>query len=334
MVHNRSLPFPESALAPGQGDIVVKILPGGRHGIESMAYQYPLKLISPSPPTGSQKSALVFLLSYGGGLVGGDAVNLTISVQSKANLSLVTQGHTKIFKSPSPDVNTSQLMSIRVHQGAALCLLPDPVQPFQDSAYTQTQILELAKGASLCLLDWVTAGRTARGENWSFFKYTGRNEVWLRGDGPSQEDRLLVRDTVILSRDGTKAVGQRLCDTMHNIAVFGTLILRGHVLGKLGEFFMAEFDALPRLGARDFRTRQARDEDANQTTDLERWRVKRLEYEAKEGVLWSAARVRGCVVVKFGTPTVESGRQWIGSMLVREGTIHAHFGEEALMCVK
>ncbi|KAG5979391.1 hypothetical protein E4U55_005199 [Claviceps digitariae] len=334
MVQVWSLPFPKSASAPGEGQIVAKILPGGRHGIESIAYQYPLKLISPVRPTGAQKSVLVFLLSYGGGLVGGDTVNLTICVQSKANLSLVTQGYTKVFKSPSPDVVTRQSLTIRVDQGAAICLLPDPVQPFQDSVYAQTQIFKLAKGASLCLLDWVTAGRTARGEKWSFVKFTGRNEVWLRDDGQSREDRLLVRDTVILSQEGTGAIGQPLCDTMHNMALVGTLILRGHVLKKMGEFFISEFDALPRLGARDFRTQQTRDEDAKQTTDLERWRAKRHAYEAKEGILWSAARVRGCVIVKFGTPTVEAGREWIGSMLVREGTIHSYFGEEALMCVK
>jgi len=329
------VPFPKSASAPGQGQIVAKILPGGRHGIESIAYQYPLKLISPTSSTGAQKSVLVFLLSYGGGLVGGDAVNLNICVQSKANLSLITQGHTKVFKSPSPDAVTRQSLTVKVDHGAAICLLPDPVQPFQDSVYAQTQIFKLAKGASVCLLDWVTAGRTARGENWSFVKYTGRNEVWLRSDDRSQRDRLLVRDTVNLSRQGAAAVGQALlCDTMHNMTIFGTLVLRGHVLKTVGEFFIAEFDALPRLGARDFRTQQARDEDAKQTTDLERWRAKRLAYEDKQGVLWSAARVRGCVIVKFGAPTVEAGREWIGSMLVREGTIHSHFGEEALMCVK
>ncbi|KAG6002068.1 hypothetical protein E4U21_003470 [Claviceps maximensis] len=334
MVKVQSSPFPKSASAPGQGQIVAKLLPGGRHGIESMAYQYPLKLISPASPTGAQKSALVFLLSYGGGLVGGDAVDLTICVQSKANLSLVTQGHTKIFKSPSPDIVTRQSMTIRVDQGAAMCLLPDPVQPFQDSVYAQTQIFKLAKGASLCLLDWVTAGRTARGEDWNLVKYIGRNEVWLRADERSQTDRLLVRDTVNLSREGTEAISQPLCDTMHNMAVFGTLILRGHVLRSVGDFFLAEFDALPRLGARDFRTQQARDEDAKQMTDLERWRANRLTHEAKEGVLWSVARVRGCFIVKFGAPTVEAGREWIGSMLLREGTIQTHFGEEALMCVK
>ncbi|KAG6181125.1 hypothetical protein E4U27_002491 [Claviceps purpurea] len=334
MAQASSLTFPKSSSTPGEGKIVTKILPSGRHGLEAIAYQYPLKLISPTSSIGGQKSALVFLLSYGGGLVAGDAINLTIRVQSKANLSLVTQGHTKIFKSSSPDVVSRQSMTVTVDQAAAVCLLPDPVQPFQDSVYTQTQIFKVATGASVCLLDWVTAGRTARGENWSFIKFVGRNEVWLRGDDPSQSDRLLVRDTVNLSRDGPRAVDQLLCETMHNLGVFGTLILRGPALRTLGKFFIAEFDALPRLGARDFRTQQTREEDSKLMTEEEKWRARRLAYEEKEGILWSAARVRGCVIVKFGAPTVEAGREWIGSMLVREGTIQSHFGEEALLCVK
>lgn len=333
MVQVWSLPFPKSSSVPGEGRIIAKLLPGGGNGIEAISYQYPLKLISPTSPTGGQKSVLVFLLSYGGGLVGGDAVNLSIRVQPGANLSLVTQGHTKVFKSPSPDVVTSQLMTARVDNGAALCLLPDPVQPFEDSVYTQTQLFNLAPESSLCLLDWVTAGRTARGENWSFINWTGRNEVWLRAEQGGR-DRLLVRDTVILSQGGTQAIERTLRDTMHQMSVFGTLILRGRVVEALGSFFLTEFDALPRLGSRDFRTEKDREEEAEKMTDFERWRANRLESEARDGVLWSAAHVRGCIVVKFGAPTVEAGREWIGSMLVKEGSIYTHFGEEALMCVQ
>lgn len=334
MIQADNSPYPKSSSAPGQGQIVAKILPGGGNGIESISYQYPLKLISPTSPTGGQKSVLVFLLSYGGGLVGGDAVHLSIHVQAGASLSLVTQGHTKVFKSPAEDVITSQLMTAKIDAGAALCLLPDPVQPFQDSLYTQIQVFKLAEDSSLCLLDWVTAGRTARGERWGFVKWTGRNEVWLRGDGQIREDRLLVRDNVILSRDGTQAVGQTLQGTMHDMSVVGTLIVRGLALKTLADFFLAEFDALPRLGSRDFRSQKDREEEIDRMTDTERWRVKRTKYELEHGILWSAARIRGCVIVKFGTPTVEAGREWVGSMLIREGTIRSQFGEEALMCVK
>jgi urease accessory protein len=121
---------------------------------------------------------------------------------------------------------------------------------------------------------------------------------------------------------------------MHKLSVFGTLILRGHAMEQLGSFFLGEFDALPRLGSRDFRTPKDREEEAQKLTHFEQWRAKRIEYETREGVLWSAARVRGCVVVKFGTPTVEAGREWIGFMLGKEGSILAQFGEEALMCVQ
>src|SRR5277367_4021728 len=95
-------PFPKSSSTPGEGHLVVQLLPHGISGLATVAYQYPLKLISPSP-TASQKSVLVFLLTYGGGLVGGDQVHLDIDVKSNAKLSIVTQGHTKIFKSPSRD---------------------------------------------------------------------------------------------------------------------------------------------------------------------------------------------------------------------------------------
>ncbi|KAF4585550.1 urease accessory protein UreD [Ophiocordyceps camponoti-floridani] len=326
-------PFPKSSSSPGEGKLVAKLLPGGGSGLETILYQYPLKLISPTSHATTHKSVLVFLLSYGGGLVAGDAVKLTIDVRAGANLSLVTQGHTKIFKSPSADVVTSQSMRVRMDPDSAVCLLPDPVQPFADSAYVQTQVFEMDRRCSLCLLDWVTAGRTARGEKWGFFKWTGRNEVWLRGAGRSGP-RLLVRDTIVLSADGSGAVGQSLGETMGRMTVFGSLILRGTMLEPLSSFFMSEFDQLPRIGARDFRTEEEREQESQSLSNLEQWRLGRVEAERAEGVLWTAARARGCVVVKFAAPTVEAGREWIGSMLIKEGTVEARFGRDSLMCLR
>lgn len=326
-------PFPRSTSLPGDGRIVVRLLPAGGSGLETISYQYPLKLISPSP-TVDQKSALVFLLSYGGGLVGGDGVNLFIHARPGSSLSLVTQGHTKIFKSPSPDVLTSQRLRVQVDEDAAVCLLPDPVQPFQDSVYEQTQVFNLGYQASLCLLDWVTQGRVARGEDWSFTTWTGRNEVWTQGSELGQKGRLLIRDNIILNQDGSKLVGLPLKDTMHQMSVFGTLILRGPVVEPLGDFFMTEFAASPRIGSRDFRSKEDQEKDLEEKPELERWRSQRIALENQQGVLWSAAQVRGCVIVKFGAASVEAGRSWIGSMLIREGSIAAYFGETALMCVQ
>lgn len=325
-------PFPKSSSAAGDGCIIARPLPGGGTGLQALTYQYPLKLISPSPKV-NEKSVLVFLLSYGGGLVGGDKINLSVQVQEEARLSLVTQGHTKIFKSPAGQV-TSQTLHVQIAAGGALCLLPDPVQPFENSHYVQTQIFRLAHNSSLCFLDWVTQGRTARGEDWSFDKWSGRNEVWTSTPGSAERGRLLVRDTVILSAKDSADIGHTLRESMHQMGIFGTLILSGSLLQSLGDFFLSEFAILPRIGSRDFRTEEARRADEEGMSEHEKWRTKRIEAERHSGVLWSAARIRGCVVVKFGAKTVEAGREWIGAMVSKEGSAEQVFGEQALMCLK
>ncbi|POS79470.1 urease accessory protein UreD [Diaporthe helianthi] len=338
-------PFPASASAPGDGTITVKRLPNGHSHLECITYQYPLKLISPPKNHQQDKSVLVFLLSYGGGLVGGDTVSLNIDVQRDARLSIVTQGHTKIFKSAAPDIVTRQTLNVTIQDGAALCLLPDPVQPFAESVYEQTQIFKLrGPGASLFLLDWVTQGRSARGEDWDLIRWVGRNEVWwssaaaTKGSGSGGGGgRLLVRDAVKLDGMASlSAAAKDLRATMYGLGIFGTLILRGPLAKSLGEFFVAEFAALPRIGARDWRTEEAKLPSEGEVARDPHvvWREERLEMERREKVLWSAAGVRGCVVVKFGAATVEAGRLWIGAMLANEGTVEEQFGDQALMCVR
>lgn len=331
-------PFPKSSSTPGEGLIVACLLPDATSKLSTITYQYPLKLITPSRPP-ETRSALVFLLSYGGGLVGGDNVHLAVEVQKGARLSIVTQGHTKVFKSPTPDIVTRQTMRVDIAPGAALCLLPDPVQPFEDSVYEQSQIFRMTSGASLCLLDWVTQGRTARGENWSFVRWDGRNEVWSVPEGNAETaggGRLLVRDAVILDsrQHGQHPQMKTLRESMHGMGVVGTLVLRGPLMKSLGDFFLAEFAALPRLGARDFRSDETRAKEEEGLSPHEKWRMQRLVMEKEGKLLWSAANIRGCVVVKFGAPAVEDGRVWIGSMLAREGSILQNFGDHALMCVK
>ncbi len=325
-------PFPKSSSKPGEGRLVVKLLPHDISALSTMSFQYPLKLISPSP-SAQQKSVLVFLLTYGGGLVGGDQVHLEIDINPKAKLSIVTQGHTKIFKSPSLAVVTRQRLHVTIADGAALCLLPDPVQPFEGSVYEQSQSFFVEDGASLCLLDWVSAGRTARGEDWDFRAWQGRNEVWLSAQ-VDRKPRLLLRDSIILEGDDQFAE-KNLRKKMQNMGIFGTLVLRGPLVATLAKFIIAEFGALPRIGARDFRSRERMEKDNDLVLSRrEVWREARLKQEKDDGVWWSAAKVRGCTVVKFGARTVEGGRTFIGSMLMEEGTISQQFGDEATMCIR
>jgi urease accessory protein len=329
------------ALPPGHGTITTSVTSLHRPHLDALSFTYPLKLISPSP-TPSAVSTLVFLLTYGGGLVSGDTTRLTCTCLPASRLSLVTQGSTKIFKASDPSVLTKQELTIHVAADAAVCLLPDPVQPFAGSRYAQKQVFRIdPKTSSLLVLDWVSEGRTARDEIWSLSGWRGRNEVWslpeTAQDGGEQRGRLLLRDTVILEGGGAELAGrfgEGLAGRMDRLGVFGTLIIRGPLFKSLATFLLQEFEALPRIGGRNW--------DGLVKTEgspLEERRRRRLAKEEEDGVIWTAASVRGFVVVKLGARTVEGARNWLREMLSGEdeggeGMVEREFGEGALLCLR
>ncbi|KAI8379858.1 urease accessory protein UreD [Choanephora cucurbitarum] len=180
---------------------------------ERIHAQYPLKFI---PTTGhAERLAVVYMLSYGGGVISGDQFDIDIEVKKNAILLLMTQGNTKIFKDRlhqqqwlaslqdqrptfqfthsvekvAPSVQTIQSV---VQSNATLLVLPDPVTCFRDSSFESRQDFRLEDtSAQLVLLDWFTSGRMTRGENWSFRHYSSRIGVRIGS-------RLVIKDAMVL----------------------------------------------------------------------------------------------------------------------------------------
>ncbi|KAF2225801.1 UreD urease accessory protein-domain-containing protein [Elsinoe ampelina] len=337
-------PFPTATSTPGQGTIDLIQVPPLASALRQFSYQYPLKLVAPAPLTSDDEISIqtVYLLSYGGGLVGGDSIDLNVSLDHGVRLILLTQGSTKIFKSPSPAVLTSQLTTVRVLSGAGLCYLPDPVQPFEKSCFEQKQTYHIkasiesgtSSTGSMCVLDWVSQGRTARGENWNMWRYVSRNDVWLHsGEDEHAKRRLLLRDKVILDPnpggDGS-STSPSYAERMHRQGVFGTLILFGPLTTSLADFFHDEFKLVPRIGGRKWDG----SDDGKEPTEVEVRRELRQRQEASDGLLWSVATLRGCTVVKFGAREVEGAKRWLKTMLETEGSVIRHYGERAMLCLR
>lgn len=303
--------------------------------LRTVSYQYPLKLIAPEPLPPPDYGAeadtprlvhTVYLLTYGGGIVAGDSIDLDVQLDHQTRLLLLTQGSTKIFKTLDPQVVSHQRTNVHLKHGAALLYLPDPVQPFAHTAFTQSQLYHLEQGqGNLCVCDWVTSGRSARGENWDIYEYQSRNEVWTTED--SGKKRLLLRDNMILNKHGR--TDMRLSSRMDGFSVFGTLIVRGPVFASLAKFFLDEFEALPRIGGRNWG-----DAVQEKVTNIEQWRAERQERETRDGVVWSAANVRDFVLVKFASTEVEGSRNWLRDMIKEEASVLHAFGERALLCLK
>ncbi|PVH97535.1 UreD-domain-containing protein [Periconia macrospinosa] len=328
-------PFGASTAEAGHGSIELAILPPNVPVLRNLSYQYPLKLVAPDalPPPDHNGDVnvpnlvhTVFLLTYGGGIVAGDGIDLSVSLDRYTRLILLTQGSTKIFKTPDPKLVSSQHMTVRLHLGSALVYLPDPVQPFAHTSFSQSQIYHLEDvQVNLCVCDWVTSGRSARGEDWDIYEYRSRNEVW--SSGKNAKKKLLLRDNLILDKHGR--TDMQLSARMDNHAVFGTLIIHGPAFASLSQHFLDEFEALPRIGGRNWG-----DTVQPELSPKEQRRVERQEQERLNGLIWSAARVRGFVLVKFASREVEGSRHWLRDMIYEEKSVLDQFGERAVLCLK
>lgn len=340
-------PFPPTDSVPGHGRVHLALLPPATPILQTLTYQYPLKLISPTPVTitssadndSSHQVHTLYILTYGGGIVAGDTLTLRIDLDPTTRLLILTQGSTKIFKTPAPSTLSRQDMNMHLKPAAALVYLPDPVQPFAQSAFEQTQRFYIhhqqdVPNASICVLDWVCQGRKALGEDWNFFKYASKNEVWLvDGSRGPDETRLLLRDNVTLDASDD-AIQTPLTRRMDGLGAFGTLILYGSMFASLATFFMDEFKAIPRIGGRKWDTSDDADDAIRDLEPLVIKRKARQKQETSDGLLWTAALIRGCVVVKFGAREVEGGKRWLRSMIDTEGSVPAHFGERSLLCLR
>jgi urease accessory protein len=152
----------------------------------------PLSLLTPRC---RGESVWAYTSSYGGGMVAGDQTRLQVTIDRGASCFLSTQASTKIYRNPARRA-CNHTFEAQLAADSLLVLAPDPVQCFAESAYEQTQTFHLAETANLVLVDWISGGRSARGERWSFRRYSSRNQVY-------RNSRCVLLDSLLLeSADG------------------------------------------------------------------------------------------------------------------------------------
>lgn len=294
-----------AATTAGRGRISLA-LHGSDAVFSELSSTYPLKLLSPRLHRAGL--AVAYIITYGGGLVSGDFVSLSVQVGSGAILVLLSQacylnccilsspcrmsliqGSTKVFKfrpgqhaaSTVPVQVTTQKMDFSVAPAGALFLLPDPVTCFRSASYNQIQTFHLARDASLVLLDWVTSGRKSRGEDWDFSRYYSVNEILVDG-------KRVAKDVMLLENtESTSLPVRTLANKLNPYSCYATLILYGpQVQGVISA--MAE----------------------------EYGRISVFKTGEPAGMLWSMSGFGdiGAVVRVAGTES-ETVRRWLGDAL-------------------
>lgn len=160
----------------------------GRSAVTRQRATDPLKLLC---PTRSGDAAWIYTSTYGGGLVAGDEVDLSVDVRAGAMAVLSTQASTKVYRRDGARGAVQRVYG-HIEPGATLAVMPDPLTCFADADYDQRQRFDLVGDGALVLLDWFTSGRRAHGERWAFHRYASRLELCI-------DEQCVLRDAVRLS---------------------------------------------------------------------------------------------------------------------------------------
>lgn len=202
-----------------------------RSTIVSLQATSPLKLLA---PRSRGASTWTFASSFGGGLVAGDRTSLDLRIGCQARCFFGTQASTKVYRNPTGKPCGHHTDAL-VEDDALLVMAPDPVQAFAGSSYFQRQRFSLSGSASLILVDWFTAGRSASGERWAFRRVESRNEILIDG-------RTVMLDALALEvADDGLVPGQQ----MGRFNCVASVFVVGPALRTLGERILNDVNARP-----------------------------------------------------------------------------------------
>jgi len=203
---------------------------GRRTVLRGRDCRVPLQVLRTHYPEGADL-AHVALIHTAGGMVGGDVLEVEVTVSPGAKALVTTQSAGKVYRSAGPQ--SVQRQTLRVGENAWLEWMPRETILFNGANFRQVTRVELRGGGRLLLGEMAVLGRTARGEAFQKGLWRQETEVW-RGEEPLWVDRLRLEggDGLLESAagfSGAVAVG--------TLVLLGTEIPQGilDAVGRAGE---------------------------------------------------------------------------------------------------
>jgi urease accessory protein UreH len=218
---------PRADSGVGRGHLVARAAGGGTV-LSAARASAPLRFVQTDFP--GSRACSVCVLTFGGGLVGGDVIEVDVRVEPGATLMLFTQATTKAFRGA-----TRQTLRAHVN-GGTLLLLSDPVAPCAGARFEQRTEVTLEGDGSCVVLDGFTAGRVAYGERWAFDRLQLTTTV--------RREHLAFRDALRLD-----AADGPLDARMDRFGAFATLSAIGPRVAPLSRALLAPAEVTEALVA-------------------------------------------------------------------------------------
>jgi urease accessory protein len=102
------------------------------------------------------------LINTGGGMAGGDALAVSVTLEAGAALTFTTQSAERVYRSHGPPAIV--VLDLRIAAGADLAFIPQETILFSHARLARTIAADVAVGGSLLLAESIVFGRAASGE--------------------------------------------------------------------------------------------------------------------------------------------------------------------------
>lgn len=207
----------------------------GKAEVVTLKHSYPLKVMVPEY-AGNQFCRWIYPIVFGGGLVGGD--QMEINVETKANTCglLTSQESSKVYHCDD-GLLTSQNMNYTIGDNSLLCVLPDYCVCYKDANFSQTQKVKMSESGNIVLLDWMTCGRTALDEEWLFTSFKNKIEIEVGGQN-------VYTDSVHLHN----VPGLTMKKSMKNYKAMGTCVILGKWLKEMSNSLYKQYSKPRKYG--------------------------------------------------------------------------------------
>lgn len=154
-------------------------VPDGHTILAASLQQPPLRVVRAFPQ--EDGAALVHLHNVSGGLLGGDALELSVRVGAAAQAQITTTGATRLYRPRRDAADATQRIEIVVGENALLEYVPDPLIPFAGARFAQWTHIRLQSGAGLFWWEIVAPGREASGEAFAYERIEWTTDVTVAG---------------------------------------------------------------------------------------------------------------------------------------------------------
>lgn len=165
----------------------------------------PLTVQRPFYPEG--ETCHLYLLHPPGGIVGGDELDIAVTLDPGSHALITMPGASKFYRSAGAEARLSQRMT--VGENAALEWLPQDTIFFPGARARQTSSFHLTRGSRLLAWELFCLGRPVNGEAFYEGELSSRLEVWL-DDAPLLVERLHLHEGDLSPVAGQPWVGTLL----------------------------------------------------------------------------------------------------------------------------